>query len=187
MPISSMDGGDTITFTRDIGTPETATTKSCTNSCSNSPRTGLECRTGSHHYNSVGHFLLREDSFFPGSPENPMLTSIPSLEMLVPSLDCHSRKTSLLAATFNLVATIVGGGVLSLPLSFSRAGLVWGTVLMIIAALITDFSLYILCEFLCIRWQRDGHCVQRREMCAVIEISFACVMSSKNNAPLHSG
>jgi len=43
------------------------------------------------------------------------------------------------------VATIVGGGVLSLPMAFAKAGLVLATFMMIFSAVITDFSLYILC------------------------------------------
>ena len=33
----------------------------------------------------------------------------PSMELLNPSPDSHLRKSSLFAATFNMVATIVGG------------------------------------------------------------------------------
>ena len=55
----------------------------------------------------------------------------------------------MIVATFNLIATIVGGSVLSLPLAFARCGLILGTVLMIFAAVITDRSLFLLC--LCAR------------------------------------
>jgi amino acid permease len=49
-------------------------------------------------------------------------------------------------ATFNLVATIVGGGVLSLPLAFAKAGIGLATIMMIVSAFITEFGLYILCS-----------------------------------------
>ena len=85
-------------------------------------------------------YVENERSFIPHN------TRIPSLEFLVPAADSALRKSSILAATFNLIATIVGGGVLSLPFAFQQAGLGGATILMIIAAVITDFSLYILCS-----------------------------------------
>lgn len=69
-----------------------------------------------------------------------------SLEFLNPSHSSHLRKTSFNAATFNLVATIIGGGVLSLPLAFAKVGIVLATLMMIFAAYITEFGLYILCS-----------------------------------------
>ena len=68
-----------------------------------------------------------------------------SMLLLNPPADSPLRKTSLFFGTFNLVATIVGGGVLSLPLAFAKAGVVPATAMMAFAALITDFSLYLLC------------------------------------------
>lgn len=61
------------------------------------------------------------------------------------SFDCSSRKSTVSVATFNLIATVVGGGVLSLPLAFEKCGIVLATLLMIFAACITDRSLYLLC------------------------------------------
>jgi amino acid permease len=69
-----------------------------------------------------------------------------SLEFLNPSHSSPLRKTSFNAATFNLVATIIGGGVLSLPLAFAKVGIVLATLMMIFAAYITEFCLYILCS-----------------------------------------
>lgn len=70
-------------------------------------------------------------------------------DVLVPGYDSPRRKSPLVVATFNLSATIVGGGVLSLPLAFAKCGIVLGTVLMITAGIVTDRSLYLLC--LCAR------------------------------------
>ena len=70
-------------------------------------------------------------------------------EVLVPSFDSNERHSTRLVATFNLVATIVGGGVLSLPYAFGKCGVVLGSILMVFAAVITDRSLYLLC--LCAR------------------------------------
>jgi amino acid permease len=70
-------------------------------------------------------------------------------DILVPSFSSKSRTTTLTSGTFNLSATIVGGGVLSLPLAFAKCGVVLGTLLMIFAAIVTDRSLYLMC--LCAR------------------------------------
>lgn len=48
----------------------------------------------------------------------------------------------------------VGGGVLSLPLAFAKAGIIPSILLMIFAAVITDFSLYIICS--CARRTNPG-------------------------------
>lgn len=69
-----------------------------------------------------------------------------SIEILNPTRDSILRKTSPLSAIVNLVATICGGGVLSLPYAFLHAGIIPGVALMIFAAITTDFSLYILCS-----------------------------------------
>jgi hypothetical protein len=89
------------------------------------------------------------DSTFLALTEKPgsfkmLSTPVPSLELLVPSAGSHLRKSSKVAATFNLIATIVGGGILSMPLALAKAGLALGTLLIIFAASITDFSLYLL-------------------------------------------
>eukprot|EP00550_Attheya_septentrionalis_P004188 CAMPEP_0198299750 /NCGR_PEP_ID=MMETSP1449-20131203/45667_1 /TAXON_ID=420275 /ORGANISM="Attheya septentrionalis, Strain CCMP2084" /LENGTH=556 /DNA_ID=CAMNT_0044001385 /DNA_START=92 /DNA_END=1759 /DNA_ORIENTATION=+ len=67
-------------------------------------------------------------------------------EMLVPPHFCPTRKSTLLTASMNLVATIIGGGVLSLPYAFHKAGIVLATIMMILSALMTDFSLLLLCS-----------------------------------------
>mmetsp|Transcript_18741 Transcript_18741/g.23012 ORF Transcript_18741/g.23012 Transcript_18741/m.23012 type:complete len:464 (-) Transcript_18741:142-1533(-) len=66
-------------------------------------------------------------------------------EILVPPHDSPRRQSKIVAATFNLIATIIGGGVLSLPLAFRACGLVLGTVLMVTSACMTVFSMDLLC------------------------------------------
>jgi len=84
-------------------------------------------------------------------------------DILVPPFAASERHSTLLPATFNLVATIVGGGVLSLPLAFSKCssgssstsnttstnsslpGLL-AVTLCLLAAVATDRSLYMLCR-----------------------------------------
>ena len=67
-------------------------------------------------------------------------------EYLNPPHNSILRKTSLNNATFNLVATIVGGGVLSLPQAFAQAGIVLTTLMLIFSGAITEFSLYLVCS-----------------------------------------
>ena len=70
-------------------------------------------------------------------------------DILIPEFASAERKSQVVVAIFNLSATIVGGGVLSLPLAFSKCGVVLGTLLMIVAGIVTERSLYLLC--LCAR------------------------------------
>ena len=65
-------------------------------------------------------------------------------EMLSPGPRSPSRKSTLPVAVFNLVSTIIGGGVLSLPWSFAKAGLIPGILSILVAAGMSDFSVYIL-------------------------------------------
>lgn len=66
-------------------------------------------------------------------------------DLLDPEFECSSRKANVFSSTFNLSATIVGGGVLSLPLAFERCGVILGSILMVIAAIVTERSMYLLC------------------------------------------
>ena len=66
-------------------------------------------------------------------------------DLLVPALNDASRQSTTPVAIFNLIATIVGGGVLSLPLAFAKLGIGLATVLMMVAAVSTHLSLYPLC------------------------------------------
>jgi amino acid permease len=87
--------------------------------------------------------MKRNSTFWPSTEE--ILSKRPSLEFLNPEFYSKTRKSSPLSAIFNLVATVCGGGVLTLPIAFSRAGIIPSTILMIFSAYITDFAMYILC------------------------------------------
>mmetsp|Transcript_10465 Transcript_10465/g.28943 ORF Transcript_10465/g.28943 Transcript_10465/m.28943 type:complete len:854 (+) Transcript_10465:135-2696(+) len=69
-----------------------------------------------------------------------------SLDQLNPHPSCRTRKSSTVSAMINLVATVCGGGVLSLPLAFSKAGIVPTTLLMLYGAIVTDFCLVCLVD-----------------------------------------
>merc|ERR1719330_2233417 len=88
--------------------------------------------------------MKRNSTFWPTTEE--LLAKHPSLEFLNPEFYSAARKSSPISAIFNLVATVCGGGVLTLPVAFSRAGIIPSTVLMIFSAIITDFAMYILCS-----------------------------------------
>lgn len=69
-----------------------------------------------------------------------------SLEHLEPHPEDCTRKTSLIVAVMNLVATVCGGGVLSLPLVFAKAGIVPTTLLMLYGCYSTERTLYFLVD-----------------------------------------
>eukprot|EP00301_Raphidiophrys_heterophryoidea_P013415 c20822_g1_i1.p1 GENE.c20822_g1_i1~~c20822_g1_i1.p1 ORF type:complete len:528 (-),score=69.43 c20822_g1_i1:194-1723(-) len=56
----------------------------------------------------------------------------------------QGRNMSMPSAVFNLVCTIIGGGVLSLPYVMRKAGIAMGIILVIIMAVTCDWSIYIL-------------------------------------------
>jgi len=67
-------------------------------------------------------------------------------EVLVPSFDSDRRKTSLVTSTSNLMATMIGGSIISMPLAFEKCGVALATMLMVFVAIITDLSLRLLCK-----------------------------------------
>ena len=68
-----------------------------------------------------------------------------SPEVITPSAFDHERRQqSGRVAVFNLVSTMVGGGVLSLPFAISRCGLILGVIFLYGSAMASDFSFDIL-------------------------------------------
>ena len=66
-------------------------------------------------------------------------------DILVPEYGSPSRKSTIIVAGFNLVASIMGGGVLSIPFAYSKTGIVLGSLLMCVAAITTERAMYLLC------------------------------------------
>jgi amino acid permease len=64
---------------------------------------------------------------------------------LVPDFNSSRRKSHLIPAIFNLSATIIGGGVLTLPLAFQKCGIFLSIILMIVSGIITECALLLLC------------------------------------------
>jgi len=69
-----------------------------------------------------------------------------SLDQLNPHPTSQTRQSSRLIAMINLVATVCGGGVLSLPLAVSKAGVIPTCLLMVYGAVVTDMALVCLVD-----------------------------------------
>ncbi|TMW56397.1 hypothetical protein Poli38472_006407 [Pythium oligandrum] len=67
-----------------------------------------------------------------------------SREYFSPGPHSKERTATSRSAVFNLVSTIIGGGVLSLPYAFDKCGLVLAVVFMVISAAASNFSLYVI-------------------------------------------
>lgn len=65
-------------------------------------------------------------------------------EIFEPSFESPSRSSAVLASAGSLLATMSGGGMLTLPYAFAKTGLLGGTVLQLLSAVTAGFSLYIL-------------------------------------------
>ena len=59
---------------------------------------------------------------------------------LSPSFYSPVRTGSITSAVFNLITSMVGGGVLSLPYAFSRSGLLVGAVIVVVMGCISGFT-----------------------------------------------
>lgn len=70
--------------------------------------------------------------------------SDPKLELLQRRADDPSRQISRANAVFNLVSTIVGGGVLSLPYAISKCGVIFGSFCVVLGAAMSTFSIDLL-------------------------------------------
>ena len=64
---------------------------------------------------------------------------------LVPPFNSPLRPSNVIVGAFNLTATIIGGGVLSLPIVFQKCGIFVTTVAMCFSAYTTYMSLIFLC------------------------------------------
>jgi len=89
-----------------------------------------------------GLILVRQD-LCPGadSPTGPR-----RLEYLGRAFDDESRTIRTGSATFSLVATMVGGGVLSLPYAMSQCGLLLGILVLFVSAALSAWTMDMLVE-----------------------------------------
>ncbi|KAI9914265.1 hypothetical protein PsorP6_008333 [Peronosclerospora sorghi] len=82
-----------------------------------------------------------------------------SHEFFSPGPLATTRTATASSAFFNLVSTIIGGGILSLPFAFDKCGLVVAFILMILASSASTFSLYVL-----VSCSRRGRAVSYEEV-----------------------
>jgi amino acid permease len=66
------------------------------------------------------------------------------MECLSPRFDAKERRVNISQSVFSLVATMIGGGVLSLPYAFKCAGLLGGSLMLVASAASTDIAIYLL-------------------------------------------
>lgn len=99
-------------------------------------------------YGSVEEGPAKDGDFFSspvaGAPARVGIVRKGSVEYFSSSWGSDSRKGSLSSSVFNLVSTIVGGGILSLPYAFATAGVLLGGICLAVSAVASDFSVYIL-------------------------------------------
>jgi len=89
-----------------------------------------------------------QGSFYPSQvtplSKRKRTNSTPKLHFLQVTPDSTLRSITSNGAIFNLVSTIVGGGVLSLPYAFSKCGLILGMCALFFSCLISGFSIDLL-------------------------------------------
>ncbi|XP_034429823.1 putative sodium-coupled neutral amino acid transporter 11 isoform X1 [Hippoglossus hippoglossus] len=64
--------------------------------------------------------------------------------LIHPPKDASGARRSTTSATFNFINSIIGSGIIGLPYALNQAGLPFGLLLLVIVALITDYSIILL-------------------------------------------
>ncbi|KAM8857056.1 putative sodium-coupled neutral amino acid transporter 11 [Synchiropus picturatus] len=64
--------------------------------------------------------------------------------LLLPNKAERDSQTSLIAACFNFINSIIGSGIIGLPYALNQAGFPFGLLLLILVAFITDYSIILL-------------------------------------------
>nr|CCA27489.1 sodiumcoupled neutral amino acid transporter putativ [Albugo laibachii Nc14] len=67
-----------------------------------------------------------------------------SMEYFSPGPNSQTRTAGVSSAVFNLISTMIGGGILSLPYAFEKCGLVLAIVLLFASAISSTFSYYVI-------------------------------------------
>ncbi|KAH9146876.1 hypothetical protein LEN26_004896, partial [Aphanomyces euteiches] len=67
-----------------------------------------------------------------------------SYEFFFPSPHSKARQTTVKSAVMNLVTTLIGGGVLLLPYTVAKSGIVLGCIMMLFCGVASSFTSYIL-------------------------------------------
>jgi amino acid permease len=89
--------------------------------------------------------LLPSNAFSLSSSSSPSCCQrTRSVEILVPTFHDERRQGTIPSAVFNLISTILGGGVLSLPFAIRCMGLLPGVIMLLLVAAAADSSVYTL-------------------------------------------
>lgn len=62
----------------------------------------------------------------------------------MPSID-NDASASTVSSSISLVKTIIGAGLLSMPLAYSTDGIIFGTFIILLAAFTSGFGLFLQC------------------------------------------
>jgi hypothetical protein len=89
--------------------------------------------------NTVLHLRAAEEGFKRADRKQ-------SMEVLTPRHDAAERSASVVGCVFAMLATIVGGGALSLPYALKSLGVPKGLAILAVAAVASDLSLLALCS-----------------------------------------
>lgn len=89
--------------------------------------------------NTVLHLRAAEEGFKRADRKQ-------SMEVLTPRHDAAERSASVVGCVFAMLATIVGGGALSLPYALKSLGVLKGLAILAVAAVASDLSLLALCS-----------------------------------------
>ena len=87
---------------------------------------------------------------------NASATSDRSHSIFSPAFSSPRRTGTISSAVFNLTTTMVGGGVLSLPYAFSKAGVITGFLLLLLFGVVADFTVYSLVRAATVRSKRPN-------------------------------
>ena len=86
---------------------------------------------------------LKEEEDMEPSPRLPLRKRSSTTQDLGVLFESPDRTATTATAVFNLVSTIVGGGVLSLPFAISVQGVFGGLIALLLSAIASDFSIHI--------------------------------------------
>jgi len=79
-----------------------------------------------------------------GLAANGSSASLLDPEVLQPRFHSTKRQSSVRTSIYNLVSTIIGGGILSLPYAFDRAGILGALIMLVASAAASDFTTWVL-------------------------------------------
>ncbi|XP_029315242.1 putative sodium-coupled neutral amino acid transporter 11 [Cottoperca gobio] len=74
----------------------------------------------------------------------PQLNNEEGTILIAPQKAAGQPRGSMISASFNFINSIIGSGIIGLPYALNQAGLPFGLLLLVVVALITDYSIILL-------------------------------------------